>query len=129
MRRAACTTLLALVTFAAIGTGDELPKAPPPRAVVDYARDVQPILAKNCVSCHGPDRQRGELRLDRKADALKGGDSGKAIVPGKPADSLLLKKVASADANDRMPKGRDPLTADQVRTLAAWIAAGANWPA
>jgi hypothetical protein len=103
--------------------------APPPRERVDYARDVQPILAKNCVSCHGPDKQRGGLRLDRGADALKGGDSGKLIVPGKPAESLLLKKLTTADADDRMPKGREPLSAADIRTLSAWIEAGTPWPA
>jgi mono/diheme cytochrome c family protein len=105
------------------------PPAPPPRSTVDFTTDVQPILAANCSGCHGPDKQRGGLRLDRKADALRGGDSGKVIVPGKPGESLLLKKVAAADANDRMPKGRDPLTAEQIRTLSSWIEAGAGWPA
>ncbi len=128
MHRTAFITLLVLSATAAIGTGDP-PTAPPPRAVIDYARDVQPILAKNCVSCHGPDKQRGGLRLDRSADALKGGDSGKAIVPGKPGESLLVKKITSADAGDRMPQGRDPLSDTDIRTLTAWIAGGAKWPA
>jgi cytochrome c553 len=103
--------------------------APPPRVALDFARDVQPILAKHCVSCHGPDKQRGGLRLDRSTDALKGGDSGTAIVPGKSADSLLLKKILLEDASERMPPNRDPLSANDVRILRAWIDAGAVWPA
>jgi mono/diheme cytochrome c family protein len=123
-----CIVLLGSLVFVfpAPGTGAE--PAPPPRAVVDYAREVRPILAKNCVACHGPDKQRGGLRLDRKTDALKGGDSGQLIVPGKPAESLLLKKLTTADVSDRMPKGREPLSAADVRTLTAWIEAGAPWP-
>jgi mono/diheme cytochrome c family protein len=108
---------------------DEPQPAPPPRPVVDFARDVRPILTTHCIACHGPDKQRGGLRLDRGADALKGGDSGRAIVPGKPAESLLLKKLTAPDPADRMPKGREPLSAEQTGKLAAWIEAGARWPA
>ena len=129
MHRAAFTTLLALAAFVALGTSAEPVPAPPPRAAVDFARDVRPILAKHCVACHGPDKQRGGLRLDRRADALKGGDSGKALVPGKSGDSLLLKKISTADASERMPQGGAPLGAADVKTLTAWIVAGAHWPA
>src|SRR5579883_88444 len=129
MHRTALITLLAFSASAAVGMGDEKPTAPPPRAAVDFASDVQPILAKHCYTCHGPDKQRGGFRLDRKPDALRGGDSGTAIVPGKTAESLLLKKLTSTDAKERMPLGRDPLSAEQIRTLSAWIEAGAPWPA
>jgi len=118
----------ALIAFAACGTAGDPPKAPPVRAV-DFARDVQPIFAKSCVSCHGPEKQRGGLRLDRRADALKGGDSGPALVSGKATESLLLKKVTSKDDQERMPAGRPALTPDEIRTLTAWIDAGLNWPA
>lgn len=101
------------------------PKATEP----DFVRDVRPIFATHCIKCHGPDKQRGDLRLDRKADALKGGDSGAVIVPGKPAESLLLKKVTSKAPRERMPPAGDLVTAEQIRTLTAWIEAGAKWPA
>jgi mono/diheme cytochrome c family protein len=127
MRRFALPAVLALAVAAPFGTA-HAPPAPQPRAAVDYARDVAPILATHCVACHGPDKQRGGLRLDSKADALKGGDSGHAIVPGKSGESLLLKRVNATDAAERMPKGREPLSAAQVRTLTAWIEAGAMWP-
>ncbi|MCE9566426.1 MAG: DUF1549 domain-containing protein [Planctomycetes bacterium] len=103
--------------------------APATAAEPDFVRDVRPIFAAHCVKCHGPDKQRGDLRLDRKADALKGGDSGAVIVPGKPADSLLLKKVTSKAPRERMPPAGDLLTAEQIRMLTAWIEAGAKWPA
>ena len=93
--------LLLTATFLApapAGIAADTPPLPPPLArTVDYVADVQPILAKSCYSCHGPDKQRGGLRLDLKARALKGGDNGAAIVPGKGADSLLVRYVAGLD--------------------------------
>ncbi|HEY1188954.1 MAG TPA: DUF1549 domain-containing protein, partial [Gemmata sp.] len=120
------TSLLTLVLFGGAAFGrDARPVAPPP---VDFERDVQPILAKHCVSCHGPDKQKGGLRLDRGPDALKGGDSGAVIAPGKPADSALVKRLTAADAGERMPPN-GPLTQEQIGTLARWIETGAKWPA
>lgn len=99
-----------------------------PSKPVDFDRDIKPIFAKHCLSCHGPDKQKADLRLDRKTDALRGGDSGAAIIPGKPADSLLLKRVTEADADLRMPPKGAGLSAAEITTLQAWIEQGANWP-
>jgi mono/diheme cytochrome c family protein len=101
--------------------------APDPRPI-DFDRDVKPILAKNCFACHGPDKQKGGLRLDRKADALRGGDSGNAVVPGKSADSLLIQLASGQDKDRVMPPKGDRLTAAEVATLRAWIDQGAKWP-
>jgi mono/diheme cytochrome c family protein len=98
-------------------------------AAAEFAADIRPIFASHCYHCHGPDKQSGGLRLDRKADALQGGDSGPAIVPGKSGESLLIRKVSSADAQDRMPPKGDPLTSAQIQSLKSWIDAGAAWPA
>src|SRR5262249_30433426 len=70
----------------------ELP--PPPAKTVDFARDVEPILAKNCMKCHGPKKKQGGLALDSRASALAGGDNGPALVPGKSAESRLIRYVA-----------------------------------
>jgi mono/diheme cytochrome c family protein len=94
---------------------------------VEFKRDVQPIFAKHCVSCHGPDKQRGGLRLDRKADAFAGGDSGKAFEPRKAAESPLLRRVTATDDTKMPPKG-ERLSAAEVATLKAWIEQGAKWP-
>ena len=94
----------------------------------DFEKDVRPILAKRCFSCHGPTEQKAGLRLDSKADASKGGDSGPPIVPGKPEKSLLVKKITSKDDEERMPSGGDPLSPEQIRTLTRWIETGARWP-
>jgi hypothetical protein len=106
----------------------ELP--PPASHVVDFKRDVQPLLAERCYSCHGVEKQKGGLRLDRKADALAGGDSGKVILPGESAESVLIHNVAGVDPDNLMPpKGKaEPLTPRQIGVLRAWIDAGASWP-
>ena len=97
---------------------------------VDFANDVKPIFARSCLSCHGPDKQKSGYRLDRKADALKGGDLGpKAIAPGKSAASPLIRYVSGVDAQVVMPPDRKKLlTAAEVAILKAWIDQGASWP-
>ena len=94
--------LLISVTLAApVAGAADAPALPPPAArAVDYVADVQPILAKSCYSCHGPDKRRGGLRLDVKAAALQGGDSGAVILPRKSAESLLVRYVAGTVTND-----------------------------
>jgi len=109
----------------------ETNKSPNPAAQIDFIRDVQPILSENCYPCHGPEKQRSGLRLDRKDDALRGGDSGKIIVPGNSHDSLLFRYVAGLDSDKLMPprkNGRKPLATNQVAYLRAWIDSGAPWP-
>src|SRR5688572_28655755 len=96
---------------------------------VDYLRDVKPILAKHCASCHGAAKPKAGLRLDTAAAALKGGDNGPAIVPGKGEESLLLEAVIGDGGIDRMPLKRPPLSAEQIATLKAWIDQGAEAPA
>lgn len=98
-----------------------------PTKAVDFNRDVKPILSKHCHACHGTDKQRGDLRLDRKADALRGGESGKPFVPGRPEDSLLIQRVTASDES-RMPPSGDGLSAAEVDVLKTWIAQGASWP-
>ena len=84
--------------------------ADPPK--VDFGRDVQPIFIKRCYECHGPDKQKSDLRLDRKEDAFRGAKSGKpTLVPGKSAASHLIERVISSDPDERMPSKGDPLTA------------------
>jgi mono/diheme cytochrome c family protein len=95
---------------------------------VDFDRDVKPIFAKYCISCHGPDKQRGDFRLDRKVDALRGGESGKAFIAGKAAESALLRRIASTDKETMMPPKGERLSVAEAATLKAWIEQGAKWP-
>src|SRR5215207_2647076 len=119
-----------VVTFAAAATLVADPrKLPPPAArAVDYASDVRPILAAHCYACHGPDKQKSGLRLDVKVAALKGGDTGRAILPGRSAESRLVRFVAGLDADMVMPPKGERLSAEQVGVLRAWIDQGADWP-
>jgi mono/diheme cytochrome c family protein len=95
---------------------------------VDFQKDIEPILTANCHKCHGADKQKSGLRLDSPAAALKGGDSGPAIQPGKSADSRLVQLVAGLDPEKVMPPKGDRLTAAQVTLLRVWIDQGATWP-
>ncbi len=96
---------------------------------VDYLRDVKPILTAHCTSCHGADKQRSGLRLDTAAFALKGGNRGPAVVPGKADDSRLIKALGGADDMPAMPPKQPRLAAEKVATLRAWIDQGARAPA
>ncbi len=96
---------------------------------VDFARDIQPIFIKRCYECHGPDKQKNDLRLDRKPDALRGGKSGKPVfVAGKSAGSQIIERVTSQDPDEVMPSKGERLTAEQIALLRGWIDQGAIWP-
>lgn len=99
-------------------------------AAVDFNRDIKPILAERCYGCHGPDKQKSGLRLDLKADALLGGDTGPALVPRDAAKSLIFAHVSGAVPDAIMPPESegDPLTPAQVALIKTWIEEGAAWP-
>src|SRR5262245_29869795 len=78
-------------------------------AATDFNRDIKPIFSKHCYSCHGAEKHKAGLRLDRKADAMQGGDSGVAIVPNKSTDSLLFKNISGANPDSIMPPKGEPL--------------------
>ncbi len=86
------------------------------------ARQVEAILARQCISCHGPEKKKGGLDLSRRTTALAGGKSGDAIVPGEPDDSLLVEKIAAGE----MPP-KEPLSREQAAAVRAWVAAGAPY--
>jgi mono/diheme cytochrome c family protein/prefoldin subunit 5 len=100
-----------------------------PESKVDFVRDIQPIFVKRCSECHGPDKQKGRLRLDIKTEALRGGDSGTPLlVPGKSSESEIIRRVTTDDSDDVMPAKGERLTPDQINLLRAWIDQGAVWP-
>ncbi|MEO6435522.1 MAG: DUF1553 domain-containing protein [Tepidisphaeraceae bacterium] len=106
----------------------ELKLPPPDVGAVDFVKDVQPIFAASCYSCHGKEKQKSEFRLDVKSIALKGGEIGGSIVPGKSADSPLIHFVAGVEEEMLMPPKGERLSAAQIGILRAWIDQGANWP-
>ena len=121
---------LFLAAFTAAGLAAEEKVAIPPAVSrpVDFARDVQPILRVKCFRCHGPDKQKGSLRLDVRADAVRGGDNfAPAIVSGRSADSPLIRIVAGVEEDLVMPPEGARLTNEQVGILRAWIDQGAKW--
>ncbi|MBZ2185597.1 MAG: PSD1 and planctomycete cytochrome C domain-containing protein [Bryobacter sp.] len=95
---------------------------------VDFHSEVQPVLAKRCILCHGAAQQISGLRLDNGPDALKGGYSGPVIVPGNPAASKIIERVSSTKDGFRMPPMGPPLTAAEQAALKSWVEAGATWP-
>jgi hypothetical protein len=111
--------------------GDEPPASlPAASGTIDFARDVARILSRNCYRCHGAKKQEGGLALHERERALAGGDGGPAIVPGKSAESRLIRLVAGLDPDNTMPPegAGEPLTPAQVGILRAWIDQGARWP-
>ncbi len=107
---------------------------PAPTPSVGYLRDVRPILARRCFSCHGTDESHrmAGLRLDERISALaRRGSKSPAIVPGAPERSPVIARVRTTDPARRMPpKGSgDALTAAEVRTLERWVRAGAGYEA
>ena len=98
---------------------------------IDFLRDIRPIFDRHCTDCHGTKHQRSGFRLDIKAAAMRGGESGSpAIVPGNPDDSPLIQWVCATDESERMPPGsdREALPAEAVDLLKSWVAQGAPWP-
>ncbi|MBI5365386.1 MAG: hypothetical protein HZA53_19570 [Planctomycetes bacterium] len=90
-----------------------------------FERDVRGLFRAQCLVCHGPDEQKGGLRLDQRASLFERGDP--LVVPGAPEESELLRRLTTTDADERMPKDRAPLSAEALARLRAWIADGAPW--
>jgi cytochrome c553 len=92
-----------------------------------FEKDIRPVLVEICQSCHGAEKSKGGLKLVDRAAILRGGDSGAAIVPGKPDESLVIRAVRYLDEPKMPPKKK--LTDTQVAKLERWVAMGAPWPA
>ncbi len=105
--------------------------ATPPSPAIDFQRQVRPILSDNCFLCHGPDKgtRMVDLRLDVKEGALAARKNGTPIVPGKPDESLLIKRIFSDNPAFRMPPvmAHKTLSDEQKETLRKWIEQGAPW--
>ena len=93
-----------------------------------FESEIRPLMVERCGECHGPDTQESHLRLDVRHRALKGGDFGAVIIPGKAADSELIRRITSTDEKKRMPPDGERLSAADVERIARWIDAGAEWP-
>jgi len=121
MKACHCLLLTAL-TLTAVPTA----RADTPAAVEFFEKEVRPLLVEHCVKCHRDDKVKGGLQLTGRAAVLRGGDSGAAVVPGKPRESLLIQAVRY-DAEVRMPP-KNKLKDEQIAVLARWVEMGAPWP-
>jgi hypothetical protein len=102
----------------------------PSAKAIDFARDVQPIFSRHCLKCHGPEKQKSGYRLDDKATAIRGGDSGKtAIMISNSAASGLFQRITTTNADEVMPPKGERLSSREVAAVRAWIDSGAGWPA
>lgn len=98
-------------------------------AKVDFAKDVQPIFQQACIKCHGPEKQKGKLRLDTREATLKGGSSGEVITPGQADKSDVYRRVILPKGHDDiMPSEGEPLSKAQTDLIRDWINQGAVWP-
>jgi len=98
-----------------------------PEQLEFFEREVRPILVERCYECHGPEEQEASLRLDSRAYALKGGDTGPAFVPHKPEESELVNAISyDPDGYQMPPEGKLP--AKEIAILTKWVKLGAPWP-
>ena len=129
-RTAKTTITLAIVMALGINSrpqtqGDEsrLARRKPGSNTVDFEKQIARLIARRCLECHSGDEPQGKLDLTRRATATKGGETGKAFVPGDLKNSLLWQRV-----NDGEMPPKTPLSADEQSLLKRWIASGAQWP-
>jgi len=109
----------ALPTFAA----DDAQRA----AMTFFEKEVRPILANRCYECHGEKKQKGGLRADQIGYLKAGGDTGPALVPGKPEESPLIEAVRHTNADFKMPP-KEKMPDAEIAALEKWIRMGAPWP-
>ena len=123
-------TLYACLTIVGLDLHAQEPNFPPPSDSVraeHFEKHVRPLLATHCYECHSQkaDKLQAGLFVDSRQGLLDGGDSGPAIVPGKPGESLLIGAVRYEDF-EMPPRGR--LTDQEIKVLESWVADGAWWP-
>lgn len=107
----------------------ELKPVPDIQNKVAFNDVVQPILQEGCYNCHGPKRQKGKLRFDEKQSIVKGGKSGKTLVPGKADESEMIKRLLLPASNDdhMPPRNKPQLTKQQIAVLEWWVNTGADF--
>jgi hypothetical protein len=123
----ACLRIACVACFACAALSPSLLAADEP---VDFTRDVRPLLAAKCFECHGEKKQESGLRLDRAATLSEGGNSGPAFVPGKSAQSRIVKAITGNDEEvTKMPPEGPPLSESEIALVKRWIDEGAKLPA
>lgn len=130
MRYVLIATCMATISVAAAAGKPAQDNAATPEF---YTTKVQPIFQTHCYRCHGAGNHRGRLAIDTRAELLKGGHHGPAIISGDPANSLLVTLIrqegAKGSATPMPPPPRPKLSSDEITTIEDWIKAGAVMPA
>jgi hypothetical protein len=116
------TAVLSLGFFTSFGYADDAEK------IAFFEAKIRPVLVDNCLKCHGETKANGKLRLDTKANVLKGGINGPALVPGKAGESLLLKAIRHSDPDLMMPSKDKKLPDVVIADFEKWINMGAPDP-
>ena len=118
-----------LLALAPVAWAEERP-SPTPAQIEFFEKEVRPVLAENCYSCHGPKKQKSGLRLDTREFILKGGEVGPVVVPGNPAASRLILSVNHVKQKDveAMPGEGEKLPTAQIAALTEWVKQGLPWP-
>lgn len=124
-------SLLLLICLSSLGflADKSEPMLPPAATVdVDFSTQVKPILAGACLKCHARGQQKGGLSIETRKSLLAGGESGPAVIVGDSASSPLIHLASGLEPDRRMPQKGEPLSAEQIGLLRAWIDQGAKWP-
>jgi len=97
---------------------------------VDFAKDIAPMIQAACFKCHGGEKVKGKFKMNTKKDAFDGGDTGKAILPGKPALSKFFTSLTDPDEDILMPPPKEKVrpSQEQIEKVRRWIEQGADWP-
>ena len=101
--------------------------APTPEQVEFFEKQVRPVLMDQCVKCHGPEKQKADLRLDSREAILKGADTGLVVVAADPAKSALIKSIRH-EGDSKMPEKAPKLPEPQIAALTEWVKMGLPWP-
>jgi hypothetical protein len=133
-RRFAAPVAILLICCAGAFGADSAPAAPTTQPLLDFSKDIQPILSDNCYFCHGPDagHRKGDLRLDLldpKEGPYAKRDGYAILVAGHPEQSEIIARLTNEDDDERMPppKSNRKLTAKQIETIRLWVQQGAKW--
>jgi ankyrin repeat protein len=124
MQKALWLPSLGILLCAVAHTETKLP--PAARFTVDFNKHVLPILSEKCFGCHGSIQQQSGLRLDKRQNALRGGDYGPVILPGRSSESKLIRRLVDGDGGMQMPP-TGALSAEEIGILRAWIDQGGEY--
>lgn len=125
------STAMTLTSLLPAGTGGATPAMTVQMATgketVSFAREIAAVIAERCTGCHGNQNPRNNLNLTSMANLIRGGDRGEPVLPGKPADSLLVKKLKGTADGARMPQRGPPLDDAVIAKIEKWIEEGAKF--